>query len=159
MTTIRTDRGRPTSTWAGVLIGIGMMAALDEIVFHQLLGWHHFYDRATPLVGLISDGLLHAAELLALVAGGFLLAGLQRQQLFRRLLAWAGFFLGAGGFQLFDGIINHKVLQLHQIRYGVALLPYDIVWNLSGLVLLLVGLVLRLRAGAGGPPPQLADLQ
>src|SRR3712207_8356646 len=25
--------------------------------------------------------------------------------------AWAGFFMGAGGFQLFDGLVDHKALQ------------------------------------------------
>lgn len=37
-----------SSTLVGVLIGIAIMAAVDEIVFHQLLAWHHFYDRSTP---------------------------------------------------------------------------------------------------------------
>ncbi|MFV9503027.1 MAG: DUF2243 domain-containing protein, partial [Oscillochloridaceae bacterium umkhey_bin13] len=50
-------------------------------------------------VGLRSDGLLHAAELLAIVAGGFLLGDLLRQQTLARRWAWAGLFLGAGGFQ------------------------------------------------------------
>jgi uncharacterized membrane protein len=31
--------------------------------------------------------------------------------------------LGLGGFQPFDGRIDHKVLRGHQIRYGVPLLP------------------------------------
>lgn len=141
-------QGRQTarSLWAGILIGVGLMAAVDEIVFHQVLAWHHFYDRATPAVGLLSDGLLHAAELLAIVAGGFLVGELLRQQALARPWAWAGLFLGAGGFQLFDGLINHKVLRLHQIRYGVVLLPYDLAWNSAGLALLLVGAVLAARA-------------
>ena len=81
------------------------MAAVDEIVFHQLLAWHHFYDRSTPRIGLLSDGLLHATELLLLVAGFFLLADLARRRELRKRSARAGFFLGAGGFQLFDGIV------------------------------------------------------
>lgn len=125
---------------------MGLMAAIDEIVFHQLLGWHHFYDRATPMIGLISDGLLHAAELLAIVAGGFLIADLLKRQALTSTYAWAGFFLGLGGFQLFDGIINHKVLRLHQIRYGVYLLPYDVAWIGAGAVLFLIGIGLLLRA-------------
>lgn len=127
------------SLWAAVLIGVGMMAAVDEIVFHQLLAWHHFYDRSTPAIGLLSDGLLHAAELLAIVAGFFLIAELRAQRALAVQHAWAGFFLGAGSFQLFDGIVNHKVLRLHQVRYGVDLLPYDLAWNAAGLALLLFG--------------------
>lgn len=130
------------SVWVAVLPGIGVMAAVDEIVFHQVLGWHHFYDRSTPAVGLLADGLLHAAELVILVAGFFLLADLVRQRRLVPRAAWAGFLLGAGGFQVFDGIVDHKLLRLHQIRYDVNLVPYDLVWNVAGLVLIAVGALL-----------------
>ena len=123
----------------GAMLGVGVMAAVDEIVFHQLLGWHHFYDRSTTQVGLVSDGLLHAVELLLLVAGLFLLADLARRGRLHLRRAWAGALLGAGGFQLFDGLVNHKVLRVHQVRYDVDLLPYDLAWNASALVLLAVG--------------------
>ncbi len=29
-----------------VLLGIGTAGTFDKVVFHQLLGWHHLYDRA-----------------------------------------------------------------------------------------------------------------
>jgi uncharacterized membrane protein len=134
-----------------LLIGIGVMAGVDEIVFHQLLQWHHFYDWSTPFWGIFSDGLLHAAELLAVVAGFFLVADLARHGALSPRSAWAGFFLGAGGFQLFDGIFIHKVLGLHQIRYGVDLLLYDLTWNLSGLALIVVGLVILRRGRSAAP--------
>jgi uncharacterized membrane protein len=126
----------------GTLIGIGMMAAVDEILFHQILGWHHFYDLSTPRIGLLTDGILHSAELLAIVSGCFLLIELVKKGALSPRAARAGFFIGAGGFQMFDGIIDHKVLRLHQIRYGVDLLPYDLTWNLSGALLLLIGVFL-----------------
>ncbi|MFI7577706.1 DUF2243 domain-containing protein [Micromonospora sp. NPDC049497] len=149
------------STWrrsvlAAGVIGAAVMAAVDEIVFHQLLGWHHFYDRSTLSVGLLSDGLLHAAELLALVGGFFWFADLRRRGALLPRAAWGGFLLGAGAFQLFDGVVDHKVLRLHQIRYGVHLLPYDVVWNFSGAVLLLAGAAVvwraRRRPRPGGRP-------
>lgn len=140
------------SRWTGVLIGIGIMAAVDEIIFHQLLAWHHFYDQSTLEIGLLTDGLLHAAELVAIVAGFFMLADLRRRHTLSPLWVWAGFFLGMGGFQLFDGIIDHKVLRLHQIRYGVNLLPYDLAWNLAAGVLLLIGIWLVFRARAATKP-------
>ncbi|MGW5849113.1 DUF2243 domain-containing protein [Streptomyces sp. NPDC055254] len=144
------------SAAACALIGAAVMAAVDEVVFHQVLGWHHFYDRSTPAVGLMSDGLLHTAELLGLVAGFFLYADLRRREALSARHAWAGFLIGLGGFQLFDGIVDHKLLRLHQIRYGVEPAPYDVVWNASGALLLLAGCGLALsahRRSARDAPP------
>jgi uncharacterized membrane protein len=127
------------------LIGVGLMAAVDEIVFHQILAWHHFYDRSTPAIGLLSDGLLHAAEILALVGGGFLLADARRRSALRPRTAWAAGLAGAGLFQLWDGVVDHKLLRVHQVRYDVDLLLYDSVWIASGAVLLAAGLLLLPR--------------
>ena len=123
------------------------MAAIDEIVFHQILAWHHFYDRATPAIALMSDGLLHSAEIIALIAGFFLFSDLRRRQQLVPIKAWSGFFWGMGVFQIFDGLIDHKVLRVHQVRYGVDnLFIYDLLWNLAGLLLLLVGVMISIRA-------------
>lgn len=137
---------RRRSMLAAAMIGVGVMAAVDEILFHQVLAWHHFYDRSTPQIGLLSDGLLHAAELVLIVADFFIVADLRHRRALAVRPAWSGFFMGAGGFQLFDGLVNHKVLGLHQIRYGVEdLWLYDILWNAAGAVLLLIGAALALR--------------
>ena len=45
--------------WSGILFGVGLIAFIDETVFHQLLRWHHFYDKSTTDVGLITDGIFH----------------------------------------------------------------------------------------------------
>ncbi len=156
----RERSGERRSFWVPFLIGVGVIAAVDEIVFHQLLAWHHFYDRATPLVGLISDGFLHAAELLALVAGFMMFSRLRQQGELQVLRAWAGFFIGGGVFQLFDGIVDHKLLRLHQIRYDVDnLLLYDLLWNFSGALLILVGVICwrRAQCEASGPPRRHGD--
>ena len=131
-----------SSVLAPALVGAALMAGIDEVVFHQLLGWHHFYDRSTPPVALLSDGLLHAAELVALVGGLFWFADLRRRGVLSVPFAWAGLLLGAGAFQLFDGVIDHKVLRVHQIRYGVDVTPYDVTWLLAGAALLLAGAAL-----------------
>ncbi|MCP9956349.1 DUF2243 domain-containing protein [Streptomyces sudanensis] len=141
-TTIRPRR----SLAVFALIGAALMAALDEIVFHQILHWHHFYDRSTPGVGLLSDGLLHTAEICALAAGAVLYADLRRLRALSPPHARAGLLLGLGGFQVFDGVVNHKLLRLHQIRYGVDVTPYDWAWNAAGILLLLLGAALALRA-------------
>jgi len=51
-----------------------------------------------------------------------------------------------GGFQLYDGLVQHKLLGLHQIRYGVDIVPYDIVWSVLAVIAIAVGTVLILRA-------------
>lgn len=141
--------GATRTTRAMLLVGSGLMAAVDEIVFHQVLGWHHFYDRATPAIGLLTDGLLHAAELVAIVAGFFLYADARRRgEHAPGGGAWSAFLIGAGGFQLFDGLVDHKLLRVHQIRYGVDdLWLYDVAWNGFGALLLLVGLLSRRARG------------
>ncbi len=43
-------------------------------------------------------------------------------------------------------MIDHKVLRTHQVRYDVELLPYDLAWIGSAVVLLVLGAVLMVRA-------------
>lgn len=133
-------------TLSGVLFGVGLAAFVDETVFHQLLHWHHFYDKATPDAGLVSDGLFHAFGWFAVVASLFLFADLRRRGGVQPLRWAGGLLVGAGVFQLYDGTVQHKLLGLHQIRYHVDLLPYDLTWNIVGLVMIIVGVVLLVRA-------------
>jgi uncharacterized membrane protein len=130
--------------WSGVLAGVGLVAFIDETVFHQLLHWHHFYDRSTQAVGLVSDGLFHAVGFTAMVVGLFLLADTVRQGVFVPKRWWGALLLGAGGFQLYDGIVQHKIFRLHQIRYHVTIWPYDITWNAVAVVMLVAGILLML---------------
>jgi uncharacterized membrane protein len=130
------------SITAGGLMGVGVAAFIDETVFHQLLHWHHFYDKSSPDVALVSDGLFHAGGWLAMVAGLFLFADLQRRAVTVPKRLWAGALIGWGGFQVYDGLIQHKVLGLHQIRYNVDLVPYDLIWNISGGIGLVIGIAL-----------------
>ncbi len=52
--------------------------------------------------------------------------------------------LGAGLFQLYDGIIQHKWMRIHQIRYVENVLIYDLVWNLLAVIMIIAGfLVIR----------------
>ena len=138
---------------SGLLVGIGIAAFVDEVVFHQLLHWHHFYDRSTPAAGLVSDGIFHAVGWFAVVGGLFLFADLQRRQSWWRRRWLGGLLVGLGGFQLYDGTVQHKLLGLHQIRYGVELWPYDLTWNLVALASVAVGGALLLRTRRPGRTP------
>lgn len=130
--------------WGGFLFGLGLAAFIDETVFHQLLHWHHFYDKSTTEVGLVSDGLFHAFSWFATIFSAFMFADLRRRNAFWLARWWGGILLGAGGFNLYDGIIQHKFMRIHQIRYNVDILPYDLAWNLIAAALIIVGLILLL---------------
>lgn len=151
MTAAAVRAARPAQNlWSGVLFGVGLIAFIDEAVFHQLLHWHHFYDLSTPAIGLVSDGVFHAISWFATIAGLFLLADLRRHDAlnWRR---WAGgVLLGAGVFQLNDGTVQHKVFGIHQIRYVPDVFVYDLAWNLTAMAMILAGgvLVWLTRAGA-----------
>jgi uncharacterized membrane protein len=141
------------SIWSGVLVGIGVAAFVDETVFHQLLHWHHFYDRSTPDVGLVSDGLFHAFGWFAVVIGLVMFADLRRRAALSARAFAGGALVGSGAFQLYDGTVQHKVLGLHQIRYHVNLVPYDWTWNVIAVILLVAGVSLlraATRSYAGG---------
>ena len=134
--------------WSGVLTGIGLAGTLDEILLHQLLGWHHFYDKSTPSVGLASDGLLHMFST-GLLALGLILIFRTRRPFggFPATRTWAGILLGAGGFNLYDGTVQHKLLTLHQVREGAAdQLPYDAGFIGIALAVLLAGILLQRRS-------------
>lgn len=125
--------------WSGFTFGIGLVAFLDEALFHQILHWHHFYDQSTTDIGLISDGLFHAFSWLATVGGLFMYADLRRRKALWPARWTGGILLGAGWFQLYDGIIQHKLMRIHQIRYVANIWLYDLIWNLLALALIIAG--------------------
>jgi uncharacterized membrane protein len=133
----------PSLLWPGVLVGIGIAGTLDEVVLHQLLAWHHFYDRSTPTVGLVSDGLFHLLSTTILVIGIIQLVERRHTTPDPPRLALAGILLGAGGFNLYDGTIQHKLLGLHQVREGAPNnLPYDLAFLAIAAALALTGALL-----------------
>jgi uncharacterized membrane protein len=125
-----------------MLAGFGLAAFLDETFFHQILHWHHFYDKSTMAVGLLSDGLFHAFGFTSMVAGLFLMADSLRRGGFIPKRWWGALLLGSGSFQLYDGTIQHKLLGLHQIRYHVIIWPYDLTWNVLAAIMIIAGIIL-----------------
>lgn len=132
---------------SGLLFGCGIAASIiDLFVFHLGLQWHHFYDLSTTEVALATDGLFHAFGWFITVWGLFLLADVRR----RAEVAWkrwtGGVIAGVGLFQLVDGVLNHKLLGIHQIRYDVDLLPYDLTWIGSAVLVLAIGALILWRS-------------
>lgn len=131
---------------SGFLFGCGIAASMiDLFIFHLGLQWHHFYDLSTHEIALLTDGIFHAFGWFITVWGLFLLADIRRRGGVN-WKCWAGaVVLGVGSFQLLDGVLNHKILGIHQIRYGVDLLLYDTVWIGSAVLFMVIGLlVLRM---------------
>ncbi|MFN3867143.1 MAG: DUF2243 domain-containing protein [Demequina sp.] len=131
---------------SGFLFGCGIAASIiDLFVFHLVLQWHHFYDLSTTEVALTIDGFFHAFGWFITVWGLFLLADVRR----RVGVAWkrwvGAVIAGVGFFQLFDGVVLHKILGIHQIRYDVDLLLYDATWIGTAVVALIVGALMLWR--------------
>ncbi len=132
---------------SGLLFGCGIAASLiDLFVFHLALQWHHFYDLSTTAVAITADGFFHAVAWFITVAGLFLLADVRRRVEVRWGRWTAAVITGVGAFQLFDGVVDHKVLRVHQIRYGVDPTGYDVAWIAAAVLLLLAGAVVGARA-------------
>ncbi|WP_085991380.1 DUF2243 domain-containing protein [Oceanobacillus senegalensis] len=128
--------------WSGILFGIGLAAFIDEVIFHQLLGWHYFYDQSTTRIGILSDGLFHAFSWFSTVGSLFIVADLRRRSVWWATRWIGGVLIGLGGFNLYDGIIQHKMMRIHQIRNDTDnLLMYDIVWNLAAFIILTAGII------------------
>ncbi|MDV7999944.1 DUF2243 domain-containing protein [Rhodococcus sp. IEGM 1408] len=140
---------------SGFLFGCGIAGAvIDLFVFHLVLQWHHFYDLSTTTVALVTDGFFHGATWLITVWGLFMFADV-RGQIRVSWGRWAGGVLtGIGSFQLIDGIVFHKILGIHQIRYQVDLVAYDLVWIASAVLLLAGGLLILWRTAGATAPPQ-----
>lgn len=133
--------------FSGCLLGLGFVAFIDEAVFHQLLHWHHFYDKSTPDIGLVSDGILHAFSWFSTIAGAFLVSDLRRRNAWWPKRWFGGLLLGGGGFNLYDGTIQHKLMRIHQIRYDVEIAPYDWIWNILSAIMLIAGIIIIFRTG------------
>jgi len=141
--------------WREVLaasaFGVGVAGTIDEVVLHQLLHWHHFYDKSTSGWGLISDGIFHVVSTTLLVWGTYALVPNRQRVVARETLGWIVF--AAGAFNLYDGTIQHKVLRIHQVREGVANeAPYDAVFLATAAAIAAVGGALTIAARRSGLP-------
>lgn len=124
-------------TAAATVLGIGIGGFIDGIVFHQILQWHEMISNKIPPVTYIAksvnmfwDGIFHAFTLMVTITGIILL-----WKLFKRknidhagnLLA-GGIVLGFGLFNLLEGIADHQLLKLHNVREAA---PDKQAWNLG----------------------------
>ena len=136
----------------GTVVGFGFGAVLDVAVFHHVLQTHHLlsnYRDPGTLAGLqwnvFWDGVFSLAMLAVTVVGAAVVwraVNRAREPLSTTRLVGA-VLVGAGLFNLFDGVVDHYVLSLHHVVHGTS--HWDPHWVLAS-VLLLAGGVAILRA-------------
>ena len=139
---------------AGVVLGLGQGGFFDGIVFHQLLQWHHMFssiETDMTVVGMelntLGDGLFHLFDWLLTLTGIALLwrAGAQAGRSWSGRAFGGALLLGAGIFNLVEGIIDHHILGIHHLKPGVNQGLWDIAFLASGVLLIGVGLYLISR--------------
>ena len=156
---------------SGLLLGIGVVGAIDEAVFHQLLQWHTLYWGTDEHGRILSDGLFHLASAAVLVWGALRVWQTPQDWLrSRREALLAAVLIGAGGFNLYDGLVQHLLLHLHLVNEFVcpapeannsiatcpADIPFEVAWLVAAAVLLGLGVLWWRRLaqttapGAGG---------
>ena len=133
-------------TTTAMILGIGIGGFIDGIVLHQILQWHEMLSNKIPpdnfvnkSVNMFWDGIFHAFTLIVTLVGIIRLWKLLgRKDIERsgRLLA-GGMLLGWGIFNLVEGIIDHQILKLHNVK---EISMNKEAWNLGflGLSLLLI---------------------
>lgn len=147
---------------AGIVLGLSLGGFADGIIFHQVLQWHHMLTSvADPEISddlalnITADGLFHVATWIMAVIGLVLLWHARRAF---GVLHWARTFvgsilMGAGIFNLVEGIVDHHLLGLHHVRTDAEnVLLWDLGFLALGLALLVAGWAMR-RSAVGREAP------
>lgn len=140
---------------AGVLLGLGLGGFVDGIVLHQILQWHHMLSSIRPAttvsemeLNMVWDGLFDATTWVMTVVGLVLLwrAGKRDDVPWSSKTFVGSILLGAGAFNLVEGLIDHQILGIHHVKPGPNELAWDIGFLALGALLAVAGWIL-LRVG------------
>jgi uncharacterized membrane protein len=135
---------------AGVVLGVGLGGFVDGILLHMILRWHHMLSNVVPpdtIEGIHTnmtwDGLFHAFTWAVTLAGVFMLWGVARRRSAVGELPPTSSFAGAlvlgwGLFNLVEGVIDHHLLRLHNVKEVANPLPWNVGFLIIGGVLLVV---------------------
>lgn len=137
---------------ASIVIGVGMGGFVDGIVFHQLLQWHEMISAKLPpntllnkSINMFWDGVFHAFTWLTTAFGiGMLWNYVKREDSILSSRTFiGGLLLGFGLFNIVEGVIDHSLLKLHNVR---EISNHKELWNQAflvfGLALVVSGWVL-----------------
>lgn len=138
---------------AGIFLGVGLGGFFDGIVLHQILQWHHMLSSIRPLttvanidLNMIWDGLFHAFDWIVTVIGVVLLwrAG-QHDGPWSSNIFFGSILIGAGLFNLVEGVIDHQILGIHHVKPGPNQLAWDLGFLGIGALLVIVGWIMLQR--------------
>ena len=132
---------------SGLLVGSGLGAFFDGILFHQILQWHNMLSNVRPPVDLVSmkynmlyDGVFHAAAwLLTAIGVVTLLRQAQRGNAVRGASFGGGALAGWGLFNVIEGLIDHQIFGLHHVHPGPDQLAWDWGFVFTGAVFVALG--------------------
>ena len=133
---------------AAILLGLGQAGFFDGIVFHQLLQWHHMFtnvESSNTVSGLelntLGDGLFHLVDWLFTLAGLVALwIAVRRDDVDKSTSVFIGAFcIGAGMFNIIEGILSHHLLQIHHVKPGVHQLAWDLGFIGAGILSAVIG--------------------
>lgn len=131
---------------AGFILGLGVLGAIDGIVFHQLLQWHHMVLSPNLQLEIFTDGLFTALFSAMLIWGGMkIFKDARRNEIGDSWKIFlGGIFIGGGTFNLVEGIVNHHILQVHRVKpLAENPLMYDLAFLAVGLLLVLIGFMFK----------------
>jgi uncharacterized membrane protein len=140
---------------AGISIGAGISGFVDGIFLHEILQWHHMVTSVRPATNLsnleantLGDGLFSLGTLIVTIIGIALLwrAGGRNDVPWSSKIFGGSLLVGAGLFDVIEGLIDHQILGIHHVKPGPNQLAWDVGFLALGAVLTLVGWIL-LRSG------------
>jgi uncharacterized membrane protein len=140
---------------AGILLGLGQAGFFDGIFFHQLLQWHHMFTNVASgntLTGLelntVGDGIFHLVDWLLTLAGIIVLWNAVKSDdvILSNSIIIGSFCIGAGLFNVVEGILSHHVFQIHHVKPGIHQLAWDLSFIGAGVVSIVVGWIILNRS-------------
>ena len=127
------------TTGSAILLGIGLGGFVDGIVLHQILQWHSMLSNVVRPstveaihLNMFWDGVFHAATWIVTFIGIMLLWQSGKRGTNPPLSVFlGGMLMGWGAFNLVEGLINHQLLELHNVREVLE----PALWNIGFLAL------------------------
>jgi uncharacterized membrane protein len=161
---MREERHHPRATVAGMLIGIGMGGFVDGIVLHQIAQWHSMLSNLVPphtmdtmRVNMMWDGLFHALTWIVTLVGILLLrSAASVRAAMPSLHVFTGqLILGWGVFNLVEGVIDHQILGIHNVREVPNYTVYNLIFlGIGGVLFILLGWLLMQKGRRAGAEVQ-----